>query len=136
MTGIIRFSYLIGSWSIFEFIHHLYLIVFIALLASSDSGFGPTNATKTRTYFNVLDLHKGRGCFMIFINIIFLDRSDKGEELFCAICIVIGIINCVAGLNEKLGKLPSKPWGEDAEEEEEVDLEKSKKKPKKVDELN
>ena len=138
ITGIVRFSYLINAWNFFEFLHHIYLMIFIAILAASDAGFGPANSERCRTYFNILDLHFGRGCFMIFINAIFLDRSDKGEELFCAICIVIGALNILAGYNEKIKKLPMKPWGGDDSDDEEKDLElgKKDKKKTKLEELN
>jgi len=117
IVAIIRFAYLFEDFEAFTLFADIYLVVFVIVLLASESACGVGAAKATRTYFNMLDSIFGRGLFMIFLGIVMLEKTDRGEELFAIIAIIIALLNIVVGYTDRqLKPLPYKPWGEEDEE--------------------
>ena len=137
IVAVIRFAYLFDDFEPFTLFADIYLVVFVIVLFASEATCGAGCAKTTRTYFNMLDSIFGRGVFMCWLGIVFLDKTDRGEELFAIIAIIIALLNIVVGYTDRhLKPLPYKPWGEEDEEHAELEDRGADGDSKKTKELN
>ena len=134
LTGIIRFSYLVGNFSAWFLFETFIILGLIAAWAGAEGILGPKISTSVRTYFNFMDNNWGKGFNMIFWDLILLENANKGEEIMPVISIVIAIINILVGYADRLKELPATPWPDTRTDEQKAGT--TKKKGKTTKELN
>ena len=128
LTGIIRFSYLVGNftaWFLFETFMILGLII---AFAGAEGVLGPKISSTVRTYFNFMDSNWGKGFNMLFWDMVLLENASKGEEIMPVISLVIAVINILVGYADNLKELPETPWPDTRSEDEKAGKSKRKKK--------
>jgi len=132
LVTFIRFAYLGKDFSFFYMVQVFFLLFMIMLIVFAEDVF-PKRGQLCRTYFNLLDSNYGRGLFMLYLCVILFERTEKGEEFFAVIVLIIAVFNICIGYSESgLKELPMNPWNT----EEEIELEKNQPKIKAEDKVS
>ena len=134
MTGIIRFSYLVGNFTVYFLFETFFLLGLIIMWVGAEGVLGPKMSTFVRTYFNYMDSNWGKGFNMIFWCLILLEKAEKGEEIMPGISICIAIIDILIGYADHIKELPATPWPDTRTEDEKKGIVKKKKTAKELNE--
>lgn len=66
----------------------------------------------------------GKGSFLIFMSLILMERTKRGEDIFGFVVIILGLFNIFLGYNDKIKMLPLILWEDKSKKETEIEAKK------------